>query len=352
MKKLIRLMTNFFVFFFLLNLTYAGSSSDFDGDFQLDLPQNIPSLDSFNASPISKFVTRDQFDAIADKALNKVRNIQGNVLTIDTRKQEACHKIKNSLELNFPHNNYAKLCKKDEQQPFVSIYNITDNSIEYRNYISPLPEFNDPRMRHLTKESRNLLGLGLLTFGFIYALPEDVSNWHDRNFGQNYVRNIKEGPIVDKDHWFINYIGHPMSGAVYHIVARNAGFSPMQSFGYSAFMSTFFWEYGLEAFAETPSIQDLIITPIIGSLMGEVFYRSIQSINKNDGILWGSKRLGSIAKGIMDPSLGLRKWINKKLDSKFIKSSRTYFYTKDFSSSFSHETPNANNFRRDDEIGN
>ncbi|MFZ2890098.1 DUF3943 domain-containing protein, partial [Sulfuricurvum sp.] len=52
-------------------------------------------------------------------------------------------------------------------------------------------------------------------------------------------------------------------------MARNDGLSIGESAAFSTLMSTFFWEYGYEAFAEVPSIQDLIFTPLVGSLFGE-----------------------------------------------------------------------------------
>ncbi|WP_203249645.1 MULTISPECIES: DUF3943 domain-containing protein [Cysteiniphilum] len=64
------------------------------------------------------------------------------------------------------------------------------------------------------------------------------------------------------------YIGHPYAGAIYYMAARDSGFGEFESFLYSAFISTFFWEYGVEAFAEVPSIQDLIVTPVDGWLLG------------------------------------------------------------------------------------
>jgi len=46
-----------------------------------------------------------------------------------------------------------------------------------------------------------------------------------------------------------------------------ARFGKAESFLYSAFLSTAY-EYGVEALFEQPSIQDLIVTPIAGSLLG------------------------------------------------------------------------------------
>jgi hypothetical protein len=59
--------------------------------------------------------------------------------------------------------------------------------------------------------------------------------------------------------------------------------SRWQSFGYSALLSTMF-EYGAEAFFEKPSYQDLWITPVIGSLLGEFVFSPLrESIRAKPG---------------------------------------------------------------------
>ena len=73
------------------------------------------------------------------------------------------------------------------------------------------------------------------------------------------------------------------------------------SFWYSFALSTFFWEYGIEAFAEVPSIQDLIVTPVAGALLGEGFYLAKRHILKNDNKLLGSRVLGRTTIWLMDP---------------------------------------------------
>jgi hypothetical protein len=85
------------------------------------------------------------------------------------------------------------------------------------------------------------------------------------------------------------------------MTSRSAGFTAWESFGYSAIMSTFFWEYGIEAFAEVPSIQDLIITPVFGSLVGEGFFLAKKSILKHDKKVLKSRALGITTLFFMDP---------------------------------------------------
>ena len=52
---------------------------------------------------------------------------------------------------------------------------------------------------------------------------------------------------------YINYTGHSYFGCVYYQSTRKSGYRQLDGFIYSALMSTFYWEYGIEAFAEMPA---------------------------------------------------------------------------------------------------
>ncbi len=138
------------------------------------------------------------------------------------------------------------------------------------------------------------------------ALPESISKWdlsalEDKSLTDRWKEHVAAGPVWDEDEFFINYVGHPLSGAWYYTMARNDGLSPFGSFMYSVFVSSIVWEYGYEAFAEIPSIQDLISTPVIGSLMGEYMYYLESEIDKNHGAILSSKYLGNFAYFAIDP---------------------------------------------------
>jgi Domain of unknown function (DUF3943) len=75
----------------------------------------------------------------------------------------------------------------------------------------------------------------------------------------------------DTDHYNTNAIGHPIDGTVFYQIARGNGFGPGASFIASAFASTF-WEYFVEL-PEHPSLNDLILTPVGGAVIGEATYR-------------------------------------------------------------------------------
>ncbi|NNG16528.1 MAG: DUF3943 domain-containing protein [Gemmatimonadales bacterium] len=124
------------------------------------------------------------------------------------------------------------------------------------------------------------------------AMPKDWTGWHD-DFIQDGLNNLQRAwtspPIMDDDHWFHNYVGHPYGGNVYYNTVRSQGATPVQSFFFSAFMSGM-WEYVFEAMAEQPSIQDLIITPTTGAVLGELVHRLTLTLKK-DGTNLGEKAL-------------------------------------------------------------
>jgi hypothetical protein len=106
--------------------------------------------------------------------------------------------------------------------------------------------------------------------GILLLLPSSISQWpeHPLKDGLNNLkRAYTKPPVWDHDRWWVN-AGHPLAGAVYYNMVRSQGATPLQSFLFSTFQSVA-WEYGVEAIAEQPSIQDLISTSPIGSLIGE-----------------------------------------------------------------------------------
>lgn len=175
----------------------------------------------------------------------------------------------------------------------------------------------------LWSQTKLMFGLGFGVAGFIYLLPEDISNWDkdtDQKMIHKWAENVKAGPVWDEDAFLINYVGHPYFGGVYYQVARKSGYSEWDSFMYSTLMSTFYWEYGLEAFAEIPSIQDLVVTPVGGWLYGEWAYNKEKEIHANGDLVWGSRGWGSTALFFLDPVDTIAKGINGWVGKEWIKS--------------------------------
>lgn len=103
---------------------------------------------------------------------------------------------------------------------------------------------------------------------------------------------------------------HPYFGGVYYTAARHAGFNEFESFLYSATMSTFFWEYGVEAFAEVPSWQDIFITPFFGAVIGELMFEAEQNIVANGGEVMGSDTMGGVTLFFLNPIGHIHGWVS------------------------------------------
>ena len=162
-----------------------------------------------------------------------------------------------------------------------------ESSIDY-NF---LPAYNGlTNAEKFRKASANVIGFNLTMGTFLFLAPESFTNW-DKNeklriesilsqYGESYSRP----PVMDKDEWPTNYVGHPYQGSFYYNSLR----SQNVSFWYSSFFclgNTLLWEYGWEGGFEQPSIQDLIVTPIAGVLLGELIHMATINMGKN-GFRW------------------------------------------------------------------
>ncbi|MGH7305806.1 MAG: DUF3943 domain-containing protein [Candidatus Rokuibacteriota bacterium] len=148
-----------------------------------------------------------------------------------------------------------------------------------KSLVSPEPDGK----RELTSAGRDWVGLGrdtvfllgyqIVFIGIVYLMPESVSRWSEEQKKTSFERwwdNVQHPVTWDKDNPLGNYVGHPLVGAAYYTRARERGFGEFDSFLYSALASAMF-EFGPEAFFEQPSIQDLIVTPVGGALLGLAF---------------------------------------------------------------------------------
>lgn len=139
------------------------------------------------------------------------------------------------------------------------------------------------------------------------CLPEDATSWNRAELqsvplGKRWVDHVlKEGPEWDADNPIFNCVLHPYAGAAYFMAARSNGFNFYQSLLYSTLVSTVGWEFGIEAFMERPSYQDLFVTPLLGSVLGEGFYRIKRYIVDNGYCLAGSRFLGGLVCFLVDP---------------------------------------------------
>lgn len=177
----------------------------------------------------------------------------------------------------------------------------------------------------------------LLAMGFaagLYLIPEEMSGWRgdDRvlNYGaltDRYWRNVTNAPVVDQDNVYINYLGHPYVGAAYYTRARHEQHTREQALAYAFWMSTLVYEYGIEAFFEKPSYQDIVVTPIFGTILGELGLRLEGWIIAHDREVLGSEQLGAVCLFFIDPLSGVIDPVKEFLDQYVdVTVEQYYFY--------------------------
>lgn len=171
---------------------------------------------------------------------------------------------------------------------------IPKKGIVFRHYL-PTIDTQDRiilRNAHASFGRKFLRGSGLVfaaeasSFALLFVLPENISHWDKSHLqlGENYKRAFTRPPVVDEDAWYINYLGHPYQGAYTYNAIRSQGANVWQSSLFCIGHSVM-WEYVLEAGFEQPSIQDLVVTPCAGILLGELFHFATTAMAKN-GFKW------------------------------------------------------------------
>lgn len=157
-----------------------------------------------------------------------------------------------------------------------------------------LPSQSTGTEKHITNwngvwiDTGMLFGSQFVAAGIIFAMPQSVSSWsadQKKNTFKHYGENFVD-PVWDKDEFYINYVLHPYWGATYYIRGRERGMDYTSAFVYSTLMSAMY-EFGIECFFERPSIQDLFVTPVAGSLLGALIFEPLRdSIKRKQELSW------------------------------------------------------------------
>lgn len=137
----------------------------------------------------------------------------------------------------------------------------------------------------------------VMVIGFT-LLPSDVTGWGEPRFN-GLKKNFTVGPRVDNDRFLFNYVAHPLAGSEYYLIGRNRGLNWWQSAAYSAALSTAF-EFLIESAYEQASWQDIWITPVAGTVFGELRWQVKKALeNPSTGKPVGT--LNKILYVVIDP---------------------------------------------------
>lgn len=141
--------------------------------------------------------------------------------------------------------------------------------------------------RKLVRGSLFIFGMEGLGFAGLAALNPKISGWASGSF-DNYRGDMQRAftspPVFDQDKWYFNYIGHPYAGAAYYNAVRSQNAKIWQSSVF-CLAHVLLWEYVIESGLEQPSIQDLIVTPLSGIVLGELVHRGTMAMARN-GFKW------------------------------------------------------------------
>lgn len=166
----------------------------------------------------------------------------------------------------------------------------------FQSYIDSLKSgTTTPNQKHLLRNQYSSFwqkaGRGELLIGGIEVIgmttlilmPKEVTKWEPgwmKSAEKNIARAFSTLPVWDHDDWALNYIGHPIAGSYYYNAVRSQNATRFQSFLFATVQSCI-WEYIIEGVAERPSIQDLFVTPVVGSLLGEPIHLLTMNMRKN-----------------------------------------------------------------------
>ncbi|MET0064984.1 MAG: DUF3943 domain-containing protein [Candidatus Thiodiazotropha sp.] len=181
----------------------------------------------------------------------------------------------------------------------------------------------------LRRDAAYFFGYQFFIVGVLYVLPEEISAWTDEQKEDYTVSKWWENvthPRWDPDVWYINYVLHPYWGMTYYTRGRERGLDESGAFWYSFTLSAIY-EFGLEALFEPVSIQDLIFTPGLGSLLGWYLEDTRRSIKSQASFSFWDKTI-LIA---TDPLGSLNTMVDSLIETESELELRTFYRSPDFS---------------------
>lgn len=107
---------------------------------------------------------------------------------------------------------------------------------------------------------------------YIYIKEGQLGNLRNIYTLENFRRTFTLPPIWDHDSISWNYGVHPVMGSFSYLAYRNRRGHWAEAFAGAAINSAIY-EYIIAGGTQRPSINDMIVTPVLGSLLGEGIYQ-------------------------------------------------------------------------------
>jgi len=173
----------------------------------------------------------------------------------------------------------------------------------------------EPDFEGIRRDTYYFVGAQFLVIGVLYLMPGNMSGWSEEQKDERHLDEWWENvnhPTWDEDDLWLNYLAHPYWGAAYFVRAQERGYGERESFLYSALLSTIY-EFGIEAFFEQPSIQDLFVTPIVGSWAGGYFMKWRDQTRSRITRTGATRSRDKALLVATDPLGSLNGWIDRKM---------------------------------------
>lgn len=182
---------------------------------------------------------------------------------------------------------------------------LPDTSAEFRNLRLYVATPRAPDSTDVARlEKKAFWRASAETFGFnigLWAFDRYVQKGHYAYISWNTIKaNFRHGFEWDNDHLGTNMFAHPYNGSLFFNAGRSNGYNFWQSSMF-AIAGSAMWEMFMEC--EYPSTNDIIATPIGGTAIGEVLYRTADVII-NDRATGGERFGRELAAFIVSPMRG------------------------------------------------
>lgn len=174
--------------------------------------------------------------------------------------------------------------------------------------VAPRPGAAAEPLSWETGEGKSYVIPALEIGGFLTGLNQINRHFIDSNEygsdGHSIWRNLRTEPVLDRDPFSINQIGHPYQGGIYFGAARSAGLSFWEALPYSIAGSAL-WEIAGET--SKPSINDYITTAIGGAFVGEALFRMASLLLERGGETPGFWR--ELGAALISPPTGFNRLV-------------------------------------------
>jgi len=184
-------------------------------------------------------------------------------------------------------------------------------SFQQQPFVEPFVRLRDDDPNYIHKSSVWAVTFKVLSVNVVtWAVDRFVFNYPYSHVGpQTWKNNFKKGWEWDTDRLGMNFFFHPYSGSMYFNSARANGYNFLESVPF-AFLGSLTWEYFGER--TRPSYNDIINTPVSGSLFGEILYRLSSNLldDRTTGIGRFFREFGAF---ILDPVRGVNRLFQGKM---------------------------------------